>query len=149
MTVEWLKSRERERESPHARHGEQALRLRSGQALLRRAGTWGRPKSSSPLRSGPPAPSSMLATPASLELEANHELHNARVAGAAHGPESIDVLYSAVGILIQVCDRRIRQAREVNFAVDAIKLRVIEDVEGVGAQLKPRPFSDEKALLDR
>ena len=91
----------------------------------------------------------MLATPASLELEANHELHNARVAGAAHGPESIDVIYSPVGILIQVCDCRIRQTLEVNGAVDAIKLRVIKHVEGVGAQLKPRPFSDKETLLDR
>jgi len=94
-------------------------------------------------------PSSMLSTLASLELKANHELHNTRVAGAAHRSESIDIIYGPVRILIQVCDRWIAKAFEINRAVDAVKLRVIEHVEGVCAQLKLSTFADKKGLLDR
>ena len=83
----------------------------------------------------------MLSTLASLELKANHELHNTRVAGAAYRSESIDVIYGPVRILIQVCDRWIAKAFEINCVVDAVKLRVIEHVEGVCAQLKPRPYA--------
>ena len=94
-------------------------------------------------------PSSMLSTLASLELKANHELHNARVTGAADRSESIDIICGPDRILIQVCDRWITKAFEINRAVDAVKLRVIEHVEGVCAQLKLRPFADEEGLLDR
>jgi hypothetical protein len=89
------------------------------------------------------------ATLAKLELETNHQLHDAGVSRSAHRPKSIDVIYRPVRIPVQVCDGWIRQALEVDRVVDVAELRVIEHVEGVGTQLEPCPFTDREALLER
>src|SRR5205823_12219682 len=84
-----------------------------------------------------------------LKLEPDHGLQNPRVARAIHRTESINIVHRAIRFEIQVGRRRVGDGSEIQRAVDAAELGVVENVESVNAELEVRPLLDGKTLLER
>src|SRR5215831_11281382 len=84
-----------------------------------------------------------------LELEAYHQLHDARTAGTIDGTESVEVIHRAISLEVQVGGSPVRERREVHGGVDTAELRVVERVERIGAELQADTLLDGELLLQR
>src|SRR5260221_7181644 len=84
-----------------------------------------------------------------LELEAHYQLHDSGIACAVNGAESIDVVQSAIRFQVEVGDGWVSKSREVQGAIDAAELSVVEHVEGIGAELELIALLHHELLLDR
>jgi hypothetical protein len=89
-------------------------------------------------RTSPERRKTLRPIPGGSEPKAYHQLHDARIARTADGAEAVLVINCAVGVQIKIRHRGIREALVIDGRVITAELRVIEDVDGVGAQLQFR-----------
>src|SRR5262249_52400170 len=81
------------------------------------------------------------------EYEFDDGLQNARIADAADRSETADIDQFAGRVQRQISGHGVRQTREVQTAVVAVELGVIENVESLEPQTKLRVFGDRDILL--
>jgi hypothetical protein len=81
------------------------------------------------------------------EAYLGNQLHHPRGPYSADRAEAVDVSQSAARIVGEVGHRRVGKAREIDCVVHAAELRVVENIEGLAANVEPESLCKCEGLL--